>query len=102
MNCTSRNSPQPIFQFDSAVGFLVTIFHDDRSVEREGPFVGGALFHGARSYCARSGYDYGTLGNFEWSVGGCAVDFASHKIVNRRGAGQDGPRSEDSAGAHQG
>src|SRR5713226_3426280 len=104
-----QNSPQPIFQFDSAVGFLVTIFHDDWSVERETPFVRCALFHSAlsccaRAYCARAYFarprhHYGIFGNFEWSVESCTEDFAAHKIVKRRGPSQDRPRTEDGAGA---
>src|SRR2546427_8340157 len=106
-----QNSPQPIFQFDSAVGFLVTIFHDDWSVERETPFVRCALFHCAlsccaRAYCARAylarpRHHYGIFGNFERSVESCTVDFAAHKVVKRRGPSQDRPRTEDGAGAHQ-
>src|ERR1700680_1399853 len=111
-----QNSPQPIFQFDSSVGFLVTIFYDDWSVERESPFVRCALFHwalsccaraycarayGARAYRPRAGHDYGIFGNFERSVESCTVDFAAHKVVKRRGPSQDRPRTEDGAGAHQ-
>src|SRR6202023_3905351 len=99
--------PQPCFQFDAAVGFLVTIFHDARSVEREAPFVGRTLFrlsraYFARAYCTRAGHDYGIFGNFEWGVDSCTVDFAPHKVVKRRGPSQNRPRTEYGAGAHQG
>src|SRR5260370_27514804 len=97
---SGQNSPQPIFQFDSAVGFLVTIFHDDWSVKGEAPFVGCTLFHLARAslaraHCTRAGHDYGIFGNFEWSVERCTVDFAAHQVVKRRGPRQNCPRTED-------
>src|ERR1700688_184806 len=43
--------PEPVFQFDAAVGFSVAVLYDDWGVEREIPifcFRGGAFFYGAR------------------------------------------------------
>src|SRR5579864_6990765 len=68
-----RRLSEPVFQFDATVGFLVAVFHNHRSVEREIPFGSGTFFHGAR---ARD--DYGIFRNFERGVCGGAIDFTAH------------------------
>src|SRR5579864_8547712 len=75
---------EPVFQFDSAVGFFVAVLHDDWGVEGEIPVCAYAFFDRAR---ARD--DYGVLWDVQRSVSSCAVDFAFHQVIERSRAGED-------------
>src|SRR6185437_3657110 len=90
----SRFSSQQILEFDGALGFLVTILHDHRSIKRESPFGGLAFADGART-----GNDDGVFGNHERTLGRGAIDMFVDDVVHRSGASEDGSCAEHSAAA---
>src|ERR1051326_7160020 len=90
----AMSSSQQVLEFDGALGFLVTILHDHRSIKRETPFGGFAFAYGTRTRD-----NNGVFGDHERTLGGGTIDLFAHDVVHRCGAREDRSSTEHSAAA---
>src|SRR5690242_9637768 len=71
----SLSSSQQILELDGALGLLVAILHDHRSIKRESPFGGFAFGYGART-----GNDDRIFGNDQRMLRGGAIHLFAYDV----------------------
>src|SRR5262245_35327192 len=77
-------SSQPLFQFNTLVGFLVAVLDDDRGVKRNPPVSSLAAPNRTRAR-----YYHCTLRHLERLIPVPTIGLASHQVIQWRGPSKD-------------